>query len=212
MALSSCRRGSRLRAVSGPNGSGRSFGGRRGPRPTGPAASRARRGRGRLLRCPTRAGLVSRVRRRAAELLNPFGKLLYVPVNFWFCLPEADGILFPECEAEGDPYLAKAIATLTLDGRSIDLRRWRTDAGRFPLELAQQNIWEFFLAGDLGLRPTTPRTASTWPGREVEHQARSGACLPPVPAAWASLGGRTPATRCPFGPWQQKTPFPGPLG
>jgi hypothetical protein len=29
----------------------------------------------------------------------PFGKIVYVPVNFWFCLPEADG------QSEGCYYL-----------------------------------------------------------------------------------------------------------
>ena len=68
-------------------------------------------------------------------------------------MPEADAIPFPECEADGDPYLEESIATLTVDGRSIDLRAWRTDTGRFTLRLAGQNIWEFFFGGDLG--PTT---------------------------------------------------------
>jgi hypothetical protein len=80
----------------------------------------------------------------------PFGNLLYVPVNFWFCLPEADQIPFPECGAEGDPYLEDTIATLTLDGRRIDLRAWRTDTGRFTLRLADQNIWELLFGGELG--------------------------------------------------------------
>ena len=80
----------------------------------------------------------------------PIGKIVYVPVNFWFCLPEADGIPFPECEAEGDPYLEEAVATLTVDGRRFDMRRWRTDAGRYTVKLADANIWEFFLGGDLG--------------------------------------------------------------
>ena len=83
----------------------------------------------------------------------PFGKVVYVPVNFWFCLPEADGIPFPECEAQGDPYLEEAAATLTVDGRRFEMQRWRSDAGRFTLKLAEANIWEFFLGGDLG--PTT---------------------------------------------------------
>jgi sugar lactone lactonase YvrE len=87
----------------------------------------------------------------------PFGKLVYVPVNFWFCLPEADGIPFPQCEAEGDLYLDEAAATLTLNGRRFDMRPWRTDAGRYRLELADANIWEFFLGGDLG---TTTRLSS----------------------------------------------------
>jgi hypothetical protein len=80
----------------------------------------------------------------------PFGTIVYVPVNFWFCLPEGDGILFPDCETEGDGYLSEATATLTVDGRRIDLRPWRTDAGRYTLELAEANIWEFFLGGELG--------------------------------------------------------------
>ena len=83
----------------------------------------------------------------------PFGKIVYVPVNFWFCLPEADGIPFPECEAEGNPFLDEAVATLTVDGRRFDLRAWRTDAGRYTVKLAEANIFEFFLGGDLG--PTT---------------------------------------------------------
>jgi sugar lactone lactonase YvrE len=83
----------------------------------------------------------------------PFGKIVYVPVNFWFCLPEADGIPFPECESQGDPYLEEAVATLRVDGRRFDMRPWRTDAGRFALRLAEANIWELFLGGDLG--PTT---------------------------------------------------------
>jgi hypothetical protein len=83
----------------------------------------------------------------------PYGKIVYVPVNFWFCLPEADGTPFPECEVQGDPYLAEAVSTLTVDGRRLDVQPWRTDAGRFTLKLAEANIWEFFLGGDLG--PTT---------------------------------------------------------
>ena len=83
----------------------------------------------------------------------PFGKIVYVPVNFWFCLPEADGFPFLECEAEGDTYLAEATSTLTVDGRRFDMRPWRTAAGRYTLKLAESNIWEFFLGGDLG--PTT---------------------------------------------------------
>jgi sugar lactone lactonase YvrE len=83
----------------------------------------------------------------------PFRKIVYVPVNFWFCSPEADGIPFPECEAQGDSYLAEAVSTLTVDGRRFDMRPWRTDAGRFTVKLAEANIWEFFLGGDLG--PTT---------------------------------------------------------
>jgi hypothetical protein len=81
----------------------------------------------------------------------PFGKTLYVPVNFWACLPEADLIPFPQCEADGDAFLAAATFTLTLDGRRIDLRAWRTETGRFRLELADQNVWEaFFGFDDLG--------------------------------------------------------------
>jgi hypothetical protein len=72
-------------------------------------------------------------------------------------LPEADGIPFPQCEAEGDLYLDEAAATLTLNGRRFDMRPWRTDAGRYRLELADANIWEFFLGGDLG---TTTRLSS----------------------------------------------------
>jgi hypothetical protein len=83
----------------------------------------------------------------------PFGKIVYVPVNFWFCLPEADGIPFPACEAEGDAYLAASNSSLTVDGRRLDMRPWRTDAGRFTLKLADANIWEFFFGSDLG--PTT---------------------------------------------------------
>jgi hypothetical protein len=81
----------------------------------------------------------------------PFGKTLYVPVNFWACLPEADPVPFPECEAEGDGFLAAATFTLTLDGRRIDLGAWRTETGRFRLKLADQNVWEaFFGFDDLG--------------------------------------------------------------
>jgi hypothetical protein len=81
----------------------------------------------------------------------PFGKALYVPVNFWACLPEADLIPFPQCEAEGDGFLAAATFTLTLDGRRIDLPAWRTETGRFRLELTDQNVWEaFFGFDDLG--------------------------------------------------------------
>jgi hypothetical protein len=81
----------------------------------------------------------------------PFGKTLYVPVNFWGCLPEADLIPFPECEAEGDGFLAAATFTLTLDGHRIDLGAWRTETGRFTLQLADQNVWEaFFGFADLG--------------------------------------------------------------
>jgi hypothetical protein len=88
----------------------------------------------------------------------PFGKTLYVPVNFWACLPEADLVPFPQCEAEGDGFLAVATFTLTLDGRSIDLAAWRAETGRFTLELADQNVWEaFFGFDDLGR--TTPFSA-----------------------------------------------------
>jgi hypothetical protein len=81
----------------------------------------------------------------------PFGKTLYVPVNFWFCMPEMDPIPFPECEAQGDGFLAAATFTLTLDGRRIDLGAWRTETGRFTLKLADQNVWEaFFGFDDLG--------------------------------------------------------------
>jgi hypothetical protein len=81
----------------------------------------------------------------------PFGKTLYVPVNFWACLPEADAIPFPECETEGDGFLESAIFTLTLDGHEIDLRAWRSETGRFRLKLVDQNIWEaFFGFPDLG--------------------------------------------------------------
>jgi hypothetical protein len=81
----------------------------------------------------------------------PFGKTLYVPVNFWACLPEADAVPFPVCEAEGDGFLAAAKFTLTLDGRRIDLAAWRTETGRFRLQLADQNVWEaFFGFDDLG--------------------------------------------------------------
>jgi hypothetical protein len=81
----------------------------------------------------------------------PFGKTLYVPVNFWACLPEADLIPFPQCEAEGDGFLDAATFTLTLDGRRLDLGAWRTDTGRFRLRLADQNVWEaFFGFADLG--------------------------------------------------------------
>jgi hypothetical protein len=80
-----------------------------------------------------------------------FGKALYVPVNFWACLPEADLIPFSQCEAEGDGFVAAATFTLTLDGHSIDLAAWRTETGRFRLELADQNVWEaFFGFDDLG--------------------------------------------------------------
>jgi hypothetical protein len=81
----------------------------------------------------------------------PFGKALYVPVNFWACLPEADAIPFAECETEGDGFLEAAIFTLTLDGHRIDLGAWRTETGRFRLKLADQNVWEaFFGFADLG--------------------------------------------------------------
>jgi hypothetical protein len=81
----------------------------------------------------------------------PFGKTLYVPVNFWACLPEADAIPFPECETEGEGFLEAAIFTLTLDGHTIDLRAWRSETGRFRLKLADQNVWEaFFGFADLG--------------------------------------------------------------
>jgi hypothetical protein len=81
----------------------------------------------------------------------PFGKVLYVPVNFWACLPEADLVPFPQCESEGDGFLEAATFTLTLDGRRIDLRAWRTETGRFRLKLADQNVWEaFFGFDDLG--------------------------------------------------------------
>ena len=80
----------------------------------------------------------------------PFGKVLFVPVNFWFCMPEVDPVPFPVCEAEGDGFLAAATFTLTLDGRSIDLRAWRTETGRFRLKLADQNVWEALGFPDLG--------------------------------------------------------------
>jgi hypothetical protein len=81
----------------------------------------------------------------------PYGKTLYVPVNFWACSPEADLVPFPECEAQGDGFLAAATFTLTLDGRRIDLGAWRTETGRFTLKLADQNVWEaFFGFDDLG--------------------------------------------------------------
>jgi hypothetical protein len=81
----------------------------------------------------------------------PFGKTLYVPVNFWFCMPEVDPVPFPECEAQGDGFLGAATFTLTLDGRRIDLGAWRTETGRFTLKLADQNVWEaFFGLDDLG--------------------------------------------------------------
>jgi hypothetical protein len=81
----------------------------------------------------------------------PYGKTLYVPVNFWACLPEADAVPFPECEAEGDDFLQAAIFTLTLDGHRIDLGAWRAETGRFRLRLADQNVWEaFFGFADLG--------------------------------------------------------------
>jgi hypothetical protein len=82
---------------------------------------------------------------------TPFGKTLYVPVNFWFCMPEADEVPFEQCEAEGEGFLDAAVFTLTLDGRRIDLRAWRTETGRLSLELADQNVWEaFFGFADLG--------------------------------------------------------------
>jgi hypothetical protein len=81
----------------------------------------------------------------------PFGKTLYVPVNFWFCMPEAEEVTFSQCEAEGEGFLDAGIFTLTLDGRRIDLRAWRTETGRLSLELADQNVWEaFFGFADLG--------------------------------------------------------------
>jgi hypothetical protein len=81
----------------------------------------------------------------------PFGRTLYVPVNFWACLPEADPFPFPECEAEGDGFLAAATFTLTLDGRRIDVGAWRAETGRVTLKLADQNVWEaFFGFEDLG--------------------------------------------------------------
>jgi hypothetical protein len=81
----------------------------------------------------------------------PFGKALYVPVNFWACLPEADRTPFPQCEAEGDAFLQAATFTLTLDGQRIDVAAWRTETGRFRLKLADQNVWEaFFGFADLG--------------------------------------------------------------
>jgi hypothetical protein len=81
----------------------------------------------------------------------PFGKTLYVPVNFWFCMPEADEVPFSQCEAEGDGFLDAGIFSLTLDGRRIDLRAWRTETGRLSLELADENVWEaFFGFADLG--------------------------------------------------------------
>jgi hypothetical protein len=88
------------------------------------------------------------VERRCSIL---FGTTLYVPVNFWACLPEADLIPFPACEAEGDGFLAAATFTLILDGRRIDLGPWRTETGRFRLKLADLNVWEaFFGFADLG--------------------------------------------------------------
>jgi hypothetical protein len=91
---------------------------------------------------------LGRVERRCSI---PFGKTLYVPANFWACLPEADGVPFAECEAQGDPLLEDVVTTLTLDGRRIDLRAWRTETGRFRLKLADQNVWEaFFGFADLG--------------------------------------------------------------
>jgi hypothetical protein len=88
----------------------------------------------------------------------PYGKTLYVPVNFWACSPEADLVPFPECEAQGDGFLAAATFTLTLDGRRIDLAAWRTETGRFTLNLADQNVWEaFFGFDDLG--QSTPFSA-----------------------------------------------------
>jgi hypothetical protein len=81
----------------------------------------------------------------------PFGKTLYIPVNFWACLPEADLIPFPDCEAEGDGFLEAATFTLTLDGGRIDVGAWRTETGRLTLKLADQNVWEaFFGFADLG--------------------------------------------------------------
>jgi hypothetical protein len=81
----------------------------------------------------------------------PFGKTLYVPVNFWACLPEADLIPFRRCEVEGDGFLEVATFTLTLDGRRIDLAAWRAETDRFTLKLADQNVWEaFFGFDDLG--------------------------------------------------------------
>jgi hypothetical protein len=91
---------------------------------------------------------LGRVERRCSI---PFGKTLYVPANFWACLPEADGVPFAECEAQGDPLLRDVLTTLTLDGRTIDLRGWRTETGRLTLKLADQNVWEaFFGFADLG--------------------------------------------------------------
>ena len=80
----------------------------------------------------------------------PFGKTLYVPINFWACLPEADAIPFPECETEGDGFLEAAIFTLTLDGHTTDLRAWRSETGRFRLKLADQNVWEALGFAELG--------------------------------------------------------------
>jgi hypothetical protein len=58
---------------------------------------------------------------------------------------------FSECEAQGDGFLAAATFTLILDGRRIDLAAWRTETGRFTLNLADQNVWEaFFGFDDLG--------------------------------------------------------------
>jgi DNA-binding beta-propeller fold protein YncE len=89
-------------------------------------------------------------RERPRSCSIPFGKILYVPVNFWFCIPEMDGIGFPECEAQGEPFLDEAIATLALDGRRIDVGAWRTETGQFRAKLASQNIWEFFFGVELG--------------------------------------------------------------
>jgi hypothetical protein len=81
----------------------------------------------------------------------PFGKVLYVPVNFWACLPEADGVPFAECEPEGDPLLEDVTSTLTIDGRTTELSAWRAETGRFRLRLVDQNIWELFFGfPDLG--------------------------------------------------------------
>jgi sugar lactone lactonase YvrE len=80
----------------------------------------------------------------------PPGTLLYVPVNFWFCLLEVDGIPIADCEEEGDPYLEESVATLTVDGRTIDLGAWRTETGAFTTKLADANIWEFLFGAELG--------------------------------------------------------------
>ena len=72
----------------------------------------------------------------------PPGTALFVPVVYWVCDPDLDGVDFPTCIKQGQEKLPNVVSVLTVDGLATKTSRWLTDTGKFRLALAGESLWD----------------------------------------------------------------------